>query len=285
MSSRTHKYWTKAQENKLRQLWDSDVPGPDVAKQLGRSHSSVKNRARVLGLKKHGRFVFDEWSYAWLIALYPHIKTELVAFAIGAPKERSVFVAAKRLGLRKTQEYLDSPDACRLRREDSPGKAFRFQKGNVPMNKGIKGWQAGGRSLETQFKKGQRPHTFLPVGSISYSQDGFPRRKVADPNVWEFCHRAEWEKHHGPIPKGHVVSFKDNDRTNWAIENLELLTFAQNLEKMRTRMLAAYGPELIATKKALTRLRNHIDGKRHSTRPSRRNRRSQKRALCNAAGS
>lgn len=260
--------WAKADDARLKKLWPS-TPGPEIARIMGRSYGAVKARANVLGLKKP-RFVLDDWARAWMIALYPHLSTNLVAFALGVDAVHRVYAAAKRMGLAKTEEYLASPDACRL------------QPGNTPANKGIKGWQAGGRAPLTQFKKGNRPQTYQPIGSISYSQDGFPRRKIADPNKWEFCHRAEWQKHHGPIPRSHVVSFKNGDRTNWSIENLELLTFAENLAKMRARMLAQYGPELIATKKALTRLRNKIN-EPEPTRASRRNRRTKKGTLRDAA--
>ena len=42
-----------------------------------------------------------------------------------------------------------------------------------------------------------------------------------------FLHRVIWEEHHGPIPTHQCVSFKDGDRSNCAIENLELLDRCQ----------------------------------------------------------
>ena len=47
-------------------------------------------------------------------------------------------------------------------------------------------------------------------------------------------HRAVWEYHNGPIPKGYHVHHKDNDRANNQIENLE-----------------SYQSELLLTKAAL----------------------------------
>lgn len=37
-------------------------------------------------------------------------------------------------------------------------------------------------------------------------------------------HRLEWIKHHGEIPEGFVVHHKDEDKMNWDIENLELIS-------------------------------------------------------------
>jgi hypothetical protein len=37
-------------------------------------------------------------------------------------------------------------------------------------------------------------------------------------------HRLLWEEHNGPFPDGHALVFKDRDKTNIVIENLELIT-------------------------------------------------------------
>ncbi|MGP0074877.1 MAG: HNH endonuclease signature motif containing protein [Bryobacteraceae bacterium] len=42
-----------------------------------------------------------------------------------------------------------------------------------------------------------------------------------------------WEQHRGPIPPGHIVVFKDRDRSNCAIENLELISKAENARRNR----------------------------------------------------
>ena len=37
-------------------------------------------------------------------------------------------------------------------------------------------------------------------------------------------HVLEWEKHNGPKPDGHEIHHRDENKTNWSIDNLELLT-------------------------------------------------------------
>ena len=107
---------------------------------------------------------------------------------------------------------------------------------------GVPSWSAGkkvgshGRSVETQFKPGHRPHNAAPIGEIRHTTDGYLVRKIAEPNKWEFVHRATWEEHFGKIPPGHVVSFKDGNKDNVAPENLMLITNAENLELLRTQM-------------------------------------------------
>lgn len=37
-------------------------------------------------------------------------------------------------------------------------------------------------------------------------------------------HRLEWEKYNGPIPEGYIIHHKDENRANWSITNLELMS-------------------------------------------------------------
>lgn len=102
-----------------------------------------------------------------------------------------------------------------------------FPKGNVPWNKGMKGWKAPGTE-RTQFKKGNIPQTYLPIGTEVVDSDGYVKVKIADPNKWEYKHRLIWEKHHGrPVPPGHAVIFGDGDKRNLDPDNLLLVSRAQ----------------------------------------------------------
>lgn len=98
------------------------------------------------------------------------------------------------------------------------GLTGHFKKGLIPHNKGKKFPNMPPNS--GQFQKGNKPPNWVPVGTIRYTTDGYPKRKIAEPNVWEYCHRAEWEKYNGPIPSGHSVVFLDGDKTNVDISNL-----------------------------------------------------------------
>lgn len=46
-----------------------------------------------------------------------------------------------------------------------------------------------------------------------------------------YLHHVIWEEHHGPIPRGHKIAFRDGDHGNCAIENLELLTNSDQVRK------------------------------------------------------
>lgn len=101
------------------------------------------------------------------------------------------------------------------------GRSGRFEKGQRSWNEGVKGYMGAN---STSFKKGNRPKNWTPVGTERYeTKDRYIKVKVAEPNVWKFKHRLEWERRHGPIPAGKVVVFKDGDRENCDISNLELI--------------------------------------------------------------
>lgn len=120
------------------------------------------------------------------------------------------------------------------------GNTGRFEKGNIPHNKG-KRFPRVGRMAETQFKEGQLPHNTKPIGYERISRDGYVEVKIAmrpgdvpDGHNFVGKHRLVWEAANGPIPKGHKVIFLDGDKLNYALENLALVTNAEHLELTRS---------------------------------------------------
>ncbi len=104
------------------------------------------------------------------------------------------------------------------------GKATRFQKGQVPPNKGVKGIHL---SPATEFKKGNVPANHRPVGSERVSVDGYTEVKVREPNKWRMKHVVVYEAANGPVPKGHVIIFGDGNKENFAPDNLILVSRGQ----------------------------------------------------------
>lgn len=108
------------------------------------------------------------------------------------------------------------------------GFTGRFEKGNIPFNKGKKGIYPKGCE-KTWFKKGQTPINHKPVGSERIDRDGYILIKVAEPSVWKLKHRVIWEKANGPIPKNYTVIFLDGDKSNTDINNLALVSRSELL--------------------------------------------------------
>lgn len=106
------------------------------------------------------------------------------------------------------------------------GRSGLFKKGHVSWNKGKKGMRV---SPATEFKPGRESLNKRPVGSERIcSKDGYVLIKVAEPNKWRLKQMIVWEQLHGPIPKGHILRFRDTDKTNITEENLVLITRAEH---------------------------------------------------------
>ena len=106
------------------------------------------------------------------------------------------------------------------------GRDGHFKKGSIPWNKGLSYMP---NNKETRFQKGNIPHVHRKVGSERINRDGYIEIKVAEPNVWDLKHRVVYEKHHGEIPKDYVVIFADQNKMNFKIDNLVLISRYQLL--------------------------------------------------------
>lgn len=171
-----------------------------------------------------------------LTRLYPDTPTADIAKQLGITVDR-VYSKANLLGLKKSDAYLASPAACRLRKGDGVGAATRFKPGQNSWNKGMKGLNLGG--IETQFKPGHRggkaAELYQPIGTERISKDGYVQRKINDDmplqRRWRGVHIINWEAVNGPLPKGHALVFKDGNKQNTAVENLELLSRAELMRR------------------------------------------------------
>lgn len=179
---------------------------------------------------------------ATLKRLYPTTLTsELVRLLGRSPSSLSQHVA--KMGLRKDPAFHASIASVRAKLRTGAAAGKRFTPGQRPWNAGLKGLQL---SPATQFKKGNRPHTWVPVGSVS-EHDGYRHRKIADTGDmatdWKSLHALRWERYRGPVPPGHAIVFKDRDRTNIKIANLECVSRAELMR--RNSVHTNYPPEIV----------------------------------------
>lgn len=192
---------------------------------------------------------------------YADSLTADIARVLGLSIEQ-VYGKAVRLGLRKDIETISEISRIRAAETDN-GHRFGFKKGHEPANKGIKrppGWSPG-RMRETQFQKGKVPYTWKPVGTLRVNADGYLDRKVSDsgypPDDWKAVHRLLWVEANGPIPVGHVVSFKPGMRTTVeaeiTLDKLELLSRRQLLDRNSIHNLPPQLVSLTQLRGALTR--------------------------------
>lgn len=176
---------------------------------------------------------------------YATSRTADLAEALGVAYHQ-VSKLAQRLGVRKDEAWLNGPQGGRT--DGQRGLGTRFQPGQTPWTKGRKGIRL---SPGTEFRRGQAPLNFRPVGSLRVAHCGYLQIKLQatgyPPKDWQMYHRHVWEQAHGPVPRGHVVAFKDGRRRLEPAEiTLDVLECIPRSEHMRRHTFHQYGPEIAA---------------------------------------
>lgn len=269
--------WTSELDEFLSLLFP-DTAATELGAVMGVTPAAVRRRAEQIGVRKAPEFaaehsrrttlarsVFTPEIAEILELLYPDVLTEDLAQLVGIRRDR-IHAYANSRGWKKTRDFVAATARARST-PDHPMVKHRFAKGHVPANKGMKGWQAGGRARETQFKKGNRPQTWKPIGSYRINDDGYLDRKVSDtgcpPRDWIGVHRLVWMEAHGPIPPGHVVRFKPGMKTTdpqlITVDRVECISKAENAR--RNAWHATLPPELRQLKGAQIALSRAINRK------------------------
>ncbi len=153
-----------------------------------------------------------------------------------------IYQKAAALGLRRPEEI--RVISGQIFSQSEAAKATRFRKGCIPPNKGKRmSPELYAKLAPTMFKKGHTPGNHKPVGSERVNVDGYIERKVAEPNKWECKHRIIWRQAHGDIPKGYNIQFKDGNPLNCTLENLYIISRAEQMQTQNS-LMARYPKEL-----------------------------------------
>ena len=204
------------------------------------------------------RMVWTADKIAILREFYPGQRTSEVAALIGCAIN-SVHAKAAQLGIKKTREAIARNAREAMANPNHPAHRSRFVKGSAPWNKDLR-YQAGGRSVQTQFKAGRVPINWMPIGSERIRSDGYRERKLTDTGIsrrdFVLIHHIVWKEAGRAIPTGHTLVFKDGNKTNFALDNLELISRA---ELMRRNSVHNLGPEVFAAKQLLGAITRQIN--------------------------
>lgn len=199
------------------------------------------------------RRFWQPWELEQLRLQYPHMQTKVIAAMLDR-RVTTLYAMADQLGLAKTPEYLASPASGRTCGRQGIGS--RFVKGQPSWNKGLH-YQAGGRCKETQFKKGQMPHTWQPIGTERVNADGYRDRKVTDtgypPRDWVGIHRLMWMEAYGPIRRGYSIVFRNGDKADIRLDNFECLSRADLMKRNTVHNLPKPLAQLVQLRGALMR--------------------------------
>lgn len=214
---------------------------------------------------------WTETERAVLRALYPEYSAEECAAALDRTT-RSVIDQVRRLGLRKSPEWIASRARERSLQPGHGGRAGQFKPGLTPWNKG-QSFDPGGRSVQTRFRKGElsgrAAELLKPVG-YEVVREGQLWRKVTDEHRnsrarlnFKPVSVIVWESANGPVPAGHIVRFRDGMATTVAAEiTLDRLELVTRAEHMRRNTVHRYPPEvvsLIQLRGALNRKINRLE--------------------------
>lgn len=193
--------------------------------------------------------------------IFPHVSTLEVALLMGR-SPTAVHNRARSLGLNKTAERLA---ATRAQPGERRNPATEFRPGMTPWNKGKKGLMLG--SPATWFKPGQRSgrahHLWQPIGANRTSKEGYLQRKISDTGCtrrdYVPVHHLVWRLHGGTIPRGYALCFRDGDKRNLDINNLELVSRADLMRRNTVHNLPEPLRAVLNLKRSLTRHINRLE--------------------------
>lgn len=194
--------------------------------------------------------------------LYPDCKNETLGLIFKRPA-RAVGGKANKIGLKKSDGFKNSLLSGRISKSNDVGLGTRFKTLQPGWNKGKKqsdymSPEMIERTAKTRFKKGQDPHNTVAIGHERITKDGYVEVKTnhfksqGKNDNFELKHRLLWVENYGPIPDGMNVSIKGNDRINFTIDDLELISKKENLERnfssdkaIVKRFLGVKNPEIV----------------------------------------
>ena len=223
---------------------------PEVTKLLNEKFGTKYTSRQIGGVRKRFGLLVGKVFQKKLLTSDQH--DYFLANQVGKTAQTIADEMNKKFGLSLTSQQIKS---YRGNNGLNSGLTGYFKKGHTPNNKGKK--YPNMPSNSGQFKKGNKPRNYVPVGTINCTTDGYPKIKVADPNVWELLHRKTWIEHNGSIPKGHSIVFLDGDKSNYDISNLACLS-KNEVVRMNQNKLFTSDAELTKTGIGLTKLTNKI---------------------------
>jgi hypothetical protein len=227
---------------------------------------SVKSARKKHGISKFIRKVFIEDENNFLRKMYPGTRTDKIAEQLNRSL-RSIYMQATNLGLKKSKEFLASPESGILTKGTTRGKATQFEKGHVPANKGVKmSPELRDKVKHTWFERGHKPHNTRADGVITTrfnKKAGYSYKYIRiGEGLWVDLKRHIWEQANGPVPSGFNVVFKTGAHGNYDLSNIEIVTNAELLDR---NTLHQWSPELKEVIKLNNKLKKQIDGRHKST--------------------
>lgn len=159
---------------------------------------------------------------------FPHTYTNNICEMLSR-SYKSVTAQASLMGLKKSKAFMKMELERQAYRLKTSGEAYRYSKGNIPANKGLKmPKEVYQKCKSTMFKKGCVPHNTKFNGHERLNKNGYIVIRIKK-GKYVLKHRHIWEQINGKIPNGMIVDFKDKNPQNLKLENLELISQQENM--------------------------------------------------------
>ena len=92
-----------------------------------------------------------------------------------------------------------------------------------------------GAARRRDLSRAKASHVADPIGHERVTHEGYLQRKMADTGVtrrdYVNVHHLIWREAGNDIPPGHILIFRDGNKANFALENLELITRKENMRR------------------------------------------------------
>ncbi|NLA67198.1 MAG: HNH endonuclease [Gammaproteobacteria bacterium] len=238
--------WTDAHTRALQRLAAKGLAAPEIAARIGCDPKLVRVRAIRHGVTLRRaiarKFAWTPEAEAELSRRYESETAAAIAADIGCT-EHALYMKAHALGLRKSSDWARECTRRRWaegRHENSRAGLAKGRGWNTGLPQSE--WMAPQAAAATQFRPGEMPYNWVPVGSYRVTTAGDLEQKVADDRTpgmsrrnWKPVRVLVWEAAHGPVPKGHVVRFRDGKATTELAaitpDILECITRAENMKR------------------------------------------------------
>lgn len=222
-----------------------EMSSVDMADKIGCSRSVVQRYMRVADLRVPMEFTlkFRSLKMTGRTTSTPKMDRFLHKHYLTTPVNRMAEMIGKSgvfVSKRLQQLNLIQPRELKEKfKQDS-----RIKPGATPPNKGKKqsefmSAEAIERSKVGRFQKGHLPHNAVSYkdGDIvtrnSHKNRNDPPYKwirISKSN-WKMLHVHNWEKVNGPVSKGCIIVFKNKDTMKCEIDNLEMITRKENMQR------------------------------------------------------
>jgi hypothetical protein len=261
--------WTDQDKQLLKKKYPISTPKELAELFPDKTIRAINSKAKVMCLKKaKQRFRFTLEQIEEIKRDYPTTLCADLAERYGC-SIHTIEHLAFRKRLKKDASFLKEHFRKKMADPNHPARKYWIKKGHISANKGKKqteymSTEAIERTKATRFKKGQLPPNTLYDHAIIERKDSkgniYKWIRISQ-GIWIPYHRYLWEQKYGKIPEGCNIQFKDRNALNCTIENLYMISRANQL-KEENSSYARYPEEirkLIQLKGVLNRQINKIE--------------------------